>query len=77
MSICFVLIDTDPGQERAVYAQLRKIAEVSEVHPLLAEFDLIAKVEAGDLEAAGDIILTKIRAIPGVVDTTTLAATTF
>ena len=73
MSICFVLIDTEPGRERAVYASLQKVAAVSEIHHLLGEYDLIAKVEATDLDAVGEIILNKIRAVPGVVDTMTLA----
>ena len=73
MSVCFVLIDTEPGRERAVYASLLKVAEVSELHHLLGEYDLLAKVEATDLDAVGEIILNKIRAVPGVVDTMTLA----
>lgn len=73
MSVCFVLIDTEPGRERAVFASLQKVAEVSELHYLLGEYDLLAKVEATDLDAVGEIILNKIRAVPGVVDTMTLA----
>lgn len=76
MSVCFVLIDTEPGRERAVYASLLKVAEVSELHHLLGEYDLLAKVEATDLDAVGEIILNKIRAVPGVVDTMTLATAT-
>jgi DNA-binding Lrp family transcriptional regulator len=76
MSICFVLIDTEPGRERAVFATLLKVAEISELHHLLGEYDLIAKVEASDLDAVGEVIISKVRSVSGVVDTRTLATAT-
>lgn len=75
MAVGFVLISAAPGKEHAVYAQLLKVSEISELHPLFGEYDLIAKVEAPDLDSLGQVVVGKIRSIDGVVDTKTLAGT--
>ena len=77
MAIGFVLISAAPGQEQAVYQALLNVAEISELHPLFGEYDLIAKVEAPDIEALGHLVVTKIRSAEGIVDTKTLAGTKF
>ena len=41
--------------------------------PLFGEYDLIAKVEAENLDSLARIVLIKIRTIHGVIDTKTLA----
>lgn len=77
MVVGFVLIGAAPGKEQAVYAALVKVPEVTELHPLFGEYDLIAKIEANDLEALGDIVVNKLRVVEGVVNTKTLAGTKF
>lgn len=73
----FVLIGAAPGKEQSVYAALVKVPEVTELHRLFGEYDLIAKVEASDLETLGDIVVNKLRVVEGVVNTKTLAGTKF
>lgn len=73
MAIAFVLVSAAPGKEHAVYGQMLKVSELTELHPLFGEYDLIAKVEAPDLEAIGHVVVSKIRSIEGVADTKTLA----
>lgn len=77
MPVGFVLISTAPAKEHQVYNELSKIKEIVELHPLFGEYDLIAKIEAKDLDELGKIVVEKIRAIEGVADTKTLTGTKF
>ena len=77
MAIGFVLINVAPAHEHEVYNKLSKIPQIVELHPLFGEYDLIAKIDANDFEELGTIIVNKIRAITGVLDTKTLTGLTF
>jgi DNA-binding Lrp family transcriptional regulator len=77
MAIGFVLINVAPAHEHEVYNKLSKIPQIVELHPLFGEYDLIAKIDAADFEELGTIIVNKIRAITGVLDTKTLTGLTF
>ena len=75
MAIGFVLVNAAPAYEHEVYNKLSRVPEIVEVHPLFGEFDIIAKIEAGNFENLGDIVVNKIRKIEGVIDTKTLTGT--
>ena len=75
--ICYVLINAAPTHEHDVYNKLSKMPEIIELHPLFGEYDLIAKIEADDLENLEVIVANKIRPIDGVIDTKTLTGTKF
>ncbi len=77
LAIGFVLISTAPAKEHDVYNELLKVAEIVELHPLFGEYDLIAKIEAEDFNALGEIVIDRIRAISGVIDTKTLTGIKF
>ena len=77
MAIGFVLISTAPSKEHDVYNALKKINSIVEVHPLFGEFDLIAKIEAEDFNKLGELVVDKIRTIPGVINTKTLTGIKF
>ena len=51
------------------------MAEVIEVHPLFGEYDILIKIECGDIDAIGEVIIKKIRSLKGIVDTKTLIGT--
>ncbi|MBN1859950.1 MAG: Lrp/AsnC ligand binding domain-containing protein [Candidatus Thermoplasmatota archaeon] len=72
MVIGFVLMHISPLREYEVFNILSKVPEIVELHPLFGEYDLIAKIEAKDYESIGEIILQKIKTIPGITDTKTL-----
>lgn len=72
MPIGFVLITTAPGKEHNVYNALLNMSEIVELHPLLGEYDIIAKIETKDYNELGKIVISKIRTIDGVIDTKTL-----
>ncbi len=73
MATGFVLISVEPGAEREVFKEVIKIEEVADVHLLFGEYDLIVRVEADDYDLIGEIVVNKIRKVPGVVSTKTLA----
>ncbi len=77
MVIGYVLITIAPTHEQDVFNKLSIVPDIIEIHPLFGEYDLIAKVDAGDYEKLGSIIIRKIRSIEGVVDTKTLTGAKF
>ena len=77
MAIGFVLISTAPTKEHDVYNQLIKVDDIVELHPLFGEYDLIAKIETGDYNNLGQIVVDRIRSVNGVIDTKTLTGIKF
>jgi len=71
-TIGYVLISVAPAYEHEVYNKLSKIPEIIELHPLFGEYDLIAKIEAEDFEKLGEVVVSKIRSIKGVVRLSTV-----
>ena len=72
MVIGFIFIKIESKYEVKAFRALNRISEVKDLTPLFGEYDVIAKVEAADFNALSVIILTKIRKIPGVIETQTL-----
>ncbi len=77
LAIGFVLISTAPAKEHEVYTELLRVKGIVELHPLFGEYDLIAKVEAEDFNALGQLVVDKIRSVAGVIDTKTLTGIKF
>ena len=75
MAIGFALLSISPLHEKKVYELLKSIPEITEVHPLFGEYDILLKIECGDIDSIGDIVINKIRSIQGVMDTKTLIGT--
>tara|TARA_B100000676_G_scaffold272828_1_gene291062 strand:- start:167 stop:400 length:234 start_codon:yes stop_codon:yes gene_type:complete len=72
MAIGFVLITTEPGQEKAVRGRLEEIELVTAGWMLFGEYDLIARVQADDEYDLTRCIVEEIRPMQGIVDTKTL-----
>jgi DNA-binding Lrp family transcriptional regulator len=77
MAIGYVLITTRPTKEVTVYNTLKNFSEVSEIHPLFGEYDIIAKINTPDTNDVGHLVTDKIRSIEGIKDTKTLISITF
>jgi DNA-binding Lrp family transcriptional regulator len=58
-----------------VYKKLKDTSEIIEVHPLFGEYDILLKIETVDIDSIGEIVISKIRSIKGVMDTKTLIGT--
>ncbi len=72
MAIGFVLITTEPGQEKMVRGRLEDIELVTSGWMLFGEYDLIARVQADNEYDLTRCIVEEIRPMEGIVDTKTL-----
>lgn len=70
--MAFVLITVRHGIIEKVAEQLMKFKEVTEVHRLYGQFDIIIKVEAQDMKILEKFIYKNVRPISGVESTETL-----
>ncbi len=68
----YILIKAASGKEDFVLKELLKLSVTEEAHKVFGPFDIVLEVTARDVEAAVDILLTKIRSIDGLTDTLTL-----
>jgi DNA-binding Lrp family transcriptional regulator len=75
MAIGFALISISPLNEKLVYDTLGNIQEITEVHPLFGEYDILVKIECQDIDTIGTVVIKKIRSTKGVMDTKTLIGT--
>ena len=73
-AIAFILIRVKSGLEHEVTAKLDQISDIKESHIVFGVWDLVAKIETPNLQKL-DYIVTQIRKIAGVEQTTTLLAT--
>jgi DNA-binding Lrp family transcriptional regulator len=64
-------------KEHGAYIGLLKVNEIPILHPLLGDYDLIAKVETCDADALTRLVIDKTLTIPGVLETHTLTSTRF
>ena len=72
MAIGFVLITTQPGQEKMVRDRLEEIELVTSGWMLFGEYDLIARVKDDNEYDLTRCIVEEIRPMEGIVDTKTL-----
>jgi DNA-binding Lrp family transcriptional regulator len=69
--VAYMLLVTETGKEHDVVKEVKMINGVSETRPVYGEFDVFVRLEVGDLSILDDIV-TQVRRIPGVIQTTTL-----
>ena len=72
METIYLLCETEVGKLDEVLRRLRAVPGVTEVEVVTGPFDLIVKVQAAHVNQALDIVVHKIRKIPGVKATETL-----
>jgi len=72
MTLAFVLIASEIGAEAEVYEALKKLPEVKEVYMIYGGYDLIAKVEAEDMDKLREAVIMKIRRMDKVRSTQTM-----
>ncbi len=70
----FVLIETAVGKTKEVHHHLKNIKDVSSVDAVTGPYDIIAVVQAPDLNGVGDVVTGRIHAIPGIARTVTCLA---
>jgi DNA-binding Lrp family transcriptional regulator len=67
----YVLTKIAPGRSRSITEQVAKIDSVKTAHPVTEIYDLIAYVEASDINGLTGMVRGKIQTIDGVLRTHT------
>ena len=67
----FVLIASKIGKTKDVVTALGKVEGVKSSDAVIGRYDIIATVEAEDIEGVGNLVTRKIHPIPGVNRTIT------
>ncbi|MBA7503311.1 hypothetical protein ES706_01919 [subsurface metagenome] len=67
----FVLIEIGVGKTKNVVTALGKVEGVKSADAVTGPYDIIAAVEAQDLEGIGNLVTGKIHPIPGISRTIT------
>ena len=72
----YVLIETAVGKSREVAESLKGIQGMQAVDAVTGPYDIIAVLEAVDLNAVGEIVTSKIHTIGGILRTVTCLSVT-
>ena len=59
-------IRTDPGKALKLLETIKKVSGVKVAFATTGRFDIVARIEAKDLEALGEAVVSKIQSISGV-----------
>lgn len=73
MAIGYVLINVNPGQEYEAYQTINAFENVTDATLLFGDYDLLIKLEAGDMSSIAKTVVEQIRQVAGVLETKTLA----
>ena len=73
MSVGYVLVNVEPGSEIEVFNAASSLSFVTDANLLFGDHDLIVKLEADNMGDIARLVVESIRAIPGVLNTKTLA----
>lgn len=72
MPTAIVLINTEIGTEQDVFEQLSKIDGVKEAYIVYGVYDIVAKLEAENMDSLKEIVANKIRKLDRVRSTLTM-----
>ena len=72
----YILIETAVGKSREVAGNLRGITGMQAVDAVTGPYDIIAVLEAADLNAVGEIVTGKVHTINGILRTVTCLSVT-
>ena len=70
----FILIETAVGKTKEVVAKIKQLEGVKSVDPVTGPYDVIAIIEAENLNDIGDLVTGKIHPINGIARTVTCLA---
>tara|TARA_B100000900_G_scaffold416263_1_gene450710 strand:- start:4015 stop:4275 length:261 start_codon:yes stop_codon:yes gene_type:complete len=73
MSVGYVLVNVEPGSEVEVFKSASSLSFVTDANLLFGDHDIIVKLEADNMGDIARLVVESIRAIPGVLNTKTLA----
>jgi DNA-binding Lrp family transcriptional regulator len=67
----FILIEVAGDHTKSAYKTVQRISGVKAAYTVSGNYDLIVQVEAENMETLSDLLLSKIRAVDGVIKTNT------
>jgi DNA-binding Lrp family transcriptional regulator len=67
----YVMIHVRPGSVPEVVRNLKRLNGVVDAHMTFGPYDVVAIVQASDINTLGPLIATEVQPIPGVLDTLT------
>lgn len=67
----FVLIQTDTGRAADVARSIRELPGVISTEAVTGPYDVIVFAEADDVDALGQLVVTRIQPVEGIVRTLT------
>lgn len=67
----YIMIHVRPGTVPEVVRNLRRLDGVLEAHMTFGPYDVVAEMEANDVNHLGKLVASEIQPIPGVIDTLT------
>ena len=70
-----VLLRLSSGKEKSALAKIKDTKGVLHVSGVYGRWDLVCDIEADDLPDMTNVVVNKIRQIPGVTSTETLVTT--
>jgi DNA-binding Lrp family transcriptional regulator len=68
----YVEMNVAPGKIKGILRELRRISNVKEVSAVTGHCDIIASIDAGDMETLSKILLERFQSLEGVTRTETL-----
>lgn len=70
----YLLLETAVGKTREVANVLKAVQHMQSVDVVTGPYDIIALLEAEDINSIGDIVTSQVHVIPGVVRSITCVA---
>ncbi len=67
----YILIQSDVGKAAAVSAEVAAIEGVVLSEDVTGPYDVIARIEAGNVDDLGKLVIAKIQEVPGITRTLT------
>ncbi len=67
----FIVIEVAGDDAKSAYKTVQRISGVKAAYTVSGNYDLIVQVEAENMEALSDLLISKIRAVDGVTKTNT------
>ena len=72
----YILVETAVGKTRDVLQALKALPNIKEVDGVTGPYDIIAVLEAPDLNAVGEVVTGRIHTVSGVLRTVTCLSIT-
>lgn len=67
----FVFVECTAGRAIQIAREVRQIPGVKYAHAATGPYDVIALIEASDLQVMGELVIRRIQSIAGVIRTQT------